>query len=336
MTERIIEFLKNPLNYQEKPEKIELRETHISVVFLTDKFAYKLKKPVDFGFLDYTDLEKRKYFCEKEVELNRRMAEGLYLGVIFIGEENKKLVWGKGKPVEYLVKMKRIPDESLLSYKVEKNLANEDMLFKVGEFLGEFHSKAETNEKISKFGEPDLFKVNTDENFEQTEDFPDDVISKEDFEFLRTKTERFYEKYRPLMKNRVKEGKIKDCHGDIRLDHVTFFENKIRIIDCIEFNERFRFGDILLDAVFLKMELDEKGEEALGDAFMKGWLKKTGESFDEIKPLYYFYLSYRAYVRGKVTGFLLNDPNIKEKEKIKKRAKKLFEMSKRYIEMLEF
>ncbi|MEO0255123.1 MAG: gluconokinase [candidate division WOR-3 bacterium] len=332
--ERIIEFLLNPLNYEEKPEKIERIETHISIVFLSDKYAYKLKKPVNFGFLDYTSLEKRKYFCEREVELNRRMAEGIYEGVIFIGEEMGKLFFNKGKPVEYLVRMKRIPEDTLLSYIIEKNLAKEEDLYKVGEFLGEFHLKAETNEKISKFGKPEVFRINTDENFTQTEDFEEDILKKKDFEFLKNKTEEFYRKYYDLMLKRVREGKIKDCHGDIRLEHVTFFENKIRIIDCIEFNERFRFGDILLDAVFLKMELDIMGKEKLGDCFIKGWLNKTGENFEEIKPLYYFYLSYRAYVRGKVTGFLLRDKNIKGKEKIKERAKKFFMMAKSYMEKI--
>ncbi|MEO0270610.1 MAG: gluconokinase [candidate division WOR-3 bacterium] len=332
--ERIIEFLLNPLNYEEKPEKIERIETHISIVFLTDKYAYKLKKPLNFGFLDYTSLEKRKYFCEKEVDLNKRMAEGIYEGVIFIGKEKGKLFFNKGEPVEYLVKMKRIPQDTLLSYMIEKNLAKKEDLYKVGEFLGEFHLKAETNEKISEFGKPEVFRINTDENFTQTEDFEEDILKKKDFEFLKNKTEEFYRNYYDLMLKRVREGKIKDCHGDIRLEHVTFFENKIRIIDCIEFNERFRFGDILLDAVFLKMELDIMGKEKLGDYFIKGWLNKVGENFKEIKPLYYFYLSYRAYVRGKVTGFLLRDKNIKEKEKIKEKTKKFFMMAKSYMKKI--
>ncbi len=332
--EKIIEFLENPLNYEEKPEKIEKRETHISIVFLTNKYAYKIKKSLNLGFLDYTTLEKRKYFCEKEIELNKRMAEGIYEGVIYIGKEKNKLFFNKGKTVEYVVKMKRIPDETLLSFMVKENKAKKEDLFKVGEFLGEFHLKAEGGKKISEFGKPEKFKINTDENFEQTKDFSEEIINKKDFEYLKSKTKEFYKKYSDLMLKRIKEDKIKDSHGDIRLEHVTFFENKIRIIDCIEFNERFRFGDIILDAVFLKMELDEMGKEDLGDEFIKGWISKTGENFKEIKPLYYFYLSYRAYVRGKVTGFLFNDPHIKEKEKIKERAKKLFEMAKGYMEKI--
>ncbi|MEN3044315.1 MAG: gluconokinase [Candidatus Hydrothermales bacterium] len=329
---RIIEFLENPKSYEEKTDYVKRIETHISIVFLTSKFAYKMKKPVNFGFLDYTTLSKRKYFCEKEIELNRRMAEGIYLGTVYIGEENDKLFFNRGKEIEYLVKMKKIPDDTLLSYKVEKNLIKKEEIFKVGEFLGEFHLKAQSDERISEFGTPENFKVNTDENFEQTKDFEEYILTKKDFQFMKEKTEKFYEKYYDLMLKRVKEGKIKDCHGDIRLEHVTFFENKIRIIDCIEFNERFRFGDILLDAVFLKMELDSVGKSELGDEFMKGWIIKTGENFDEIRPLYYFYLSYRAFVRAKVTGFLLKDPNIKDKDKIIEKSKKLFLLSKSYIE----
>ncbi len=330
--QKIIEFLLNPLNYEEKPDKIERIETHISIVFLTDKYAYKLKKPVNFGFLDYTSLEKRKYFCEREVELNKRMAEGIYEGVIFLGKEKGKIFFNRGEPVEYLVKMRRIPENTLLSYRLEKNLVKGEDLYKVGEFLGDFHLKAEINEKISEFGKPEVFKINTDENFSQTEDFDEEVLKKKDFEFLKNKTEEFYKKYYDLMLKRVKEGKIRDSHGDIRLDHVTFFEDKIRIIDCIEFNERFRFGDILLDAVFLKMELDMIGKEKLGDFFIKGWLNQTKENFEEIKPLYYFYLSYRAYVRGKVTGFLLRDKNTREKGEIKEKTKKFFLLSKNYLE----
>ncbi|MEN3046097.1 MAG: gluconokinase [Candidatus Hydrothermales bacterium] len=329
---KIIEFLENPKNYEEKTDYVKKIETHISIVFLTSEFAYKMKKSVNFGFLDYTDLSKRKYFCEKEVELNRRMAEGIYLGTVYIGEENDKLFFNRGKPVEYLVKMKKIPEETLLSYRVENNLVKKEDMYKVGEFLGEFHLSAQSDEKISEFGKPENFKVNTDENFEQTKDFEEYLIKKSDFQFIREKTERFYQKYYDLMLKRVKGGKIKDCHGDIRLEHVTFFENKIRIIDCIEFNERFRFGDILLDAVFLKMELDSMDRSDLGEEFIRGWLNKTGENFDEIKPLYYFYLSYRAYVRAKVTGFLLKDPAVKNKDKIIEKSRKLFLLSKNYIE----
>lgn len=333
MGKRIIEFLENPLNYpeEERLPKIQKAETHISIVFLTKKYAYKLKKPVNFGFLDYSTLEKRKINCEKEVMLNRRMAEGIYKGVIFIGEKDNNIYFNKGEPVEFLVKMKRIPDNTLLSYMLKNRKVKKEDLIKIGEFLGEFHLKAESNENISNFGKPESFKVNTDENFEQTKDFPSEILEQKTFKFIKSKTEEFYKRYKELMIKRIKENKIRDCHGDIRAEHITFFENRIRIIDCIEFNDRFRYGDILLDAVFLKMELDEMGFEEEGNIFINSWIKKVGENFEEIKPLYYFYLSYRAYVRAKVQGFLYLE---KKEEKLKKRIKKLFNLSQEYIKNL--
>ncbi|MFN4320130.1 MAG: gluconokinase [Aquificaceae bacterium] len=301
-------------------------QTHISWILLLEDVVYKIKKPVNFGFLDYSTLEKRLENCKKEVELNRRLCPWVYLAVVPISLVGGRYVIEDGSnPIEYAVKMRRIPEESLLKNSLSK-VSREDIR-KLSKHIAQFHLRAERKDE---FGRLEIMKFNTDENFMQTEKYIGITISKEDYEFIRKRTEHFYEKYRDLFEKRIKDGRIRDGHGDIRLEHVAFLKEGICVFDCIEFNDRFRCGDMLNDMCFLSMELDLMGREDLSKVYEEEYKKITkDEEFDLFLP---FFKCYRAYVRGKVNSFLLDDPNYQRKEEAKELAQKLFQLSRSYAE----
>lgn len=301
-------------------------QTHTSWVLLLEDIVYKIKKPVNFGFLDYSTIEKRLENCKKEVELNRRLCQWVYIGVVpisFIG--NRYVIEDSSNPVEYAVKMRRIPEDRLLK-NILPEVSKEDMK-RLARHIANFHLKAERKDE---FGRLEVMKFNTDENFMQTEKYIGITIKKEDYEYIKEKTNQFYEKYKSLFEKRIKNGRIRDGHGDIRLEHVAFLQEGICVFDCIEFNDRFRCGDMLNDMCFLSMELDMMERKDLSKAYEEEYRKMTkDEEFDLFLP---FFKCYRAYVRGKVNSFLLDDPHYTQKENAKAIAQRLFELSKMYAE----
>jgi aminoglycoside phosphotransferase family enzyme len=324
--------LLDPKIYPDLPEEVELIETHISLVFLTRAYVYKVKKPVDFGFLDFTSLEKRKYFCEQEVTLNRRLSPEIYLGVVEITFDRDRISFsGKGKVEEYAVQMRRIPEELLLDKLLEKGQVNREMMGALSERLALFYASAETNERIKSFARPERIKQDTDENFEQTGKYVDAVISKPIYEEIQKRTNEFFRTREALFHRRIVSDRVRDCHGDLRLEHI-FWGKEIAIFDCIEFNERFRYTDVAADIGFLAMDLDYHGREDLSEHLIRTYIEKSEDR--DLSLLLDFYKCYRAYVRGKVESFRLDDPNIPEAEKrgALKRAKNYFELAWRYAQ----
>jgi len=243
--------LLNPEIYPDRPAVIKFMETHISLLFLTGNHVYKVKKPVDFGFLDFTSLEKRKFFCEQEVKLNRRLSPTIYLGIIRITKEGDRIhLEGKGEPVEYAVKMKQIPEEKLMDKLLEKKQVTPKMIEAVSEKLVQFYFAAETNDLIKSFAKPERVKQDTDENFEQTEGYIDMTIPREIYEEVKNKTNDFFRTNGKIFQRRIASDRIRDCHGDLRLEHI-FWGDEISIFDCIEFNQRFRYTDVAADIAFL-------------------------------------------------------------------------------------
>jgi len=322
--------LLNPAIYSDHPGEIRLAETHISLVFLTGNYAYKVKKPVNFGFLDFTSIEKRKYYCEQEVALNRRLAPTLYLGMVRITEEDNKIALdGKGGVVEYAVKMKQIPEEFLLNRLLEKKEVTFRMMEAISEKLVRFYFTAETSDRIKNFARPERVKQDTDENFEQTEKYIDVTIPSDVYQAVKEKTDQFYRTEEKVFYQRIKEDRIRDCHGDLRLEHI-FWGEEISIIDCIEFNERFRYTDVAADIGFLAMDLDYHSRDDLSDHLIQAYIGESGDH--ELMGLLNFYKCYRAYVRGKVESFRLDDSNIpeEEKEEALKRARRYFDLAHHY------
>jgi aminoglycoside phosphotransferase family enzyme len=330
---QVVEALMKPEAYDEKPGQIELAQTHISFVFLTRNFVYKVKKAVDLGFLDFTTLEKRRFFCEKELELNRRLCGDMYLEVVPINRSNIIKIKGEGETVEYAVKMKRMPQERMMSKLLEENKVDTKLIDRIAKIIADFHSKAETNRRISEFGSLALIETNWKENFEQTEEFFGKTISIKDFKLIREKVEDFMKRNVPLFEKRMTEGRVRDCHGDIHSGNI-FVTDGIYIFDAIEFNERFRYSDVASDIAFLAMDLDFKERTDLSDFFVERYIKYSGDQ--ELAKLLPFYKCYRAYVRGKVTSFKLEDPNVGREEKsvALKEAKAYFKLASTYAKIL--
>ncbi|MCD6265064.1 MAG: gluconokinase [Deltaproteobacteria bacterium] len=332
MSSMIDNFL-NPKFLPDKTETVSVIQTHISIVFLADEFVYKIKKPVNFGFLDFSTITKRRYYCHQEIILNRRLSKDIYIDVLPITYDGKNYIMGigEGEIVDYAVKMKRLPDKMLMKSLFFQRELNDEHLKKIAKVLARFHQKARNSSNIDKFGEPEMFKVNTDENFAQIQKYIGTTIQQRDFDTLKQWTEDFYDSNRALFMSRIKDKKIRDCHGDLHMEHICLTEN-LSIFDCIEFNNRFRYTDTLADIAFLLMDLEYYG----GNTFSKKlWdlYKKTAQEHN-VNSLLAFYKIYRAIVRGKVNSFQLDDASIgmEKKEEAIKTSRRYFKLARSYIE----
>lgn len=319
--------------YPEETKKVSLVQTHISLVFITDDYVYKIKKPVDFGFLDFTDLKKREYYCHQEVKLNQRLSKDIYLGVLPIRFDGKlhRLGGRQGEIVEYAVKMIRIPEDRLMKTLFNKHELDDNHLREIAKTLADFHKRAESSSKIDGFGRPEVFRINTDENFEQTKKYIGRTIEKETYESLRSWTDTFYKDHEGLFRERINAGMIRDCHGDLHMEHVCLIE-PLAIIDCIEFNDRFRFSDTLADMAFLIMDLEFWGGREQARRLWEVYAPLSNNVGKE--DLLAFYKVYRAYVRGKVNSFQADDDRITSEEKNLsfETARKYFELAHDYID----
>ena len=329
---QLIEDLKNPGALPEKTAEVNVVQTHISVVFVADSFVYKVKKPVNFGFLDFSTLEKRKHYCHQEVTLNRRLARDLYVDVLPVTRVKGKytLTEQDGEPVEYAVKMKRIPDDRLMKALFEAGEITPEHLAEIAKVLSEFHSGARTGSEIAQYAEPEKFKINTDENFQQVEGHCGLTISKQQFRDIQAYTNDSYKTHRDLFFKRIEGGRIRDCHGDLHMEHVCLMKG-LPIIDCIEFNERFRYSDAIADIAFLLMDLEFHGGMNDSRVLWNYYKDLSGEA--HVDHLLRFYKVYRAFVRGKVNGFQIDDPAIGDAEKAEaiRRAQSYFELAHGYI-----
>jgi len=326
--------LMDPALYPDRPERVGFTETHISMLFFTGVHVYKIKKPVDFGFLDFTSLEKRRHFCEMELNLNRRLSRGIYLDVVEIKLNDEKVTLAdEGQTIEYAVKMKQIAEDLLMDRLLDRELITPDMVAKVAEMLADFYARAETNERIRSFARPERVRQDTDENFDQTEKYIGTTISAEQFRDIRKSTDSFLEQRREVFFQRMEGGGIRDCHGDLRLEHI-FVGEEMAILDCIEFNERLRYTDVAADIGFLAMDFDYRGRDDLSRYLMRCYVDRSGDT--AIEKVIDFYRCYRAYVRGKVESFRLDDPNIRreEKEDARSRAVRYFKLSHEYARRL--
>jgi hypothetical protein len=310
----LVAALQNPEVYPEKPSKVDLVQTHISAIFFSGEHVYKVKKPVNFGFLDFTTLEKRKYYCQQEVDLNRRLAKEVYLGVVEVRLHQGRVSIGEGpgKVVEYAVKMKRLPQECMMDQWLVKRMITPMVVEKVAAKIAQFHARAATSREISKFGDIQTIRGNLEENFSETEKYVGRVLTPGLYREIIEAGRLFQEHHLSLFKKRIADGQIRDCHGDLHLQHICLGE-EIVIFDCIEFNQRFRYSDVAADIAFLLMDLDYHQQPLLSAELASHYL-----AISQDWPLYLlldFYKSYRAYVRAKVASFRLDDPNISSDEK---------------------
>ncbi len=327
----MVQALLKPEVYPEPTDVVELEQTQMSFVFLTDNYAYKVKKPVNLGYLNYTTLENRRYYCYREVELNKRLCPDAYLGVLSINRQQDNFsIGGAGEVIEYAVKMRRLPRELMIDSLLESNSVSTEMISRLADRIAVFHKQAETNTEISTFGKVDVISRNTEENFSQTEKYIGRTVSSHQYQQIKEYNHRFIIENADLFEKRVKDNRIRDCHGDLHTAHICF-ENGICIYDCIEFNDRFRYGDVASEVAFLAMDLDHHGRADLSHSFVKEYIAKSHDA--ELKKLLNFYKCYRAYVRGKVASFKLDDPyiTVDEREKATETAASYFDLAYSYV-----
>ncbi len=327
----LVQALLKPETYPHLPQKVELAQTQMSFLFLTGDFVYKVKKSVDLGYLDYTTLEKRRFFCQQELELNRRLSPDIYLEVVPItSRQGQFCLGGDGEIIEYAVKMKQLPTERMMDSLLRSNLVTEEMVVRVAEKVATLHNEARTNPEISVYGKLEAITINAKENFNQTEKYKDISIPSLKYHRIKAYTDNFIKSNKSLFNKRVKDGRIRDCHGDLHAAHVCL-SNGIYIYDCIEFNDRFRYSDVASEVAFLAMDLDRYQRADLSQAFVNAYVRLSQDK--ELLQLLNFYKCYRAYVRGKVTSFMLDDPYVSEEEKtsVLAAARRYFELAESYI-----
>lgn len=325
----IIRALRQPAIYPNQPATVEVVETHASVVFIAGGHVYKLKKPVDFGFLDYSTLARRRLMCQLEVQLNRRLAPNVYLGVkelVQVGDEFQ--FGGTGETVEYLVHMRRLPDEATLAALVERDTIDERQIDAIASIIGRFHQRMPRSPEIDRWGRPAAIERNVEENFEQIQPFAGRSIPSETYDHIAGYARGFLAEQQGLLNQRVLDGMIRDGHGDIRGDHVYLLD-EVTIIDCIEFNDRIRYGDVATDVGFLAMDLDARNRPDLSGRLISAYTAASGL---DVAPVIDFYRSYRAVVRGKVASFRLDQDGLADSERtqILREARRYFHLAHRY------
>ncbi|GJL63952.1 MAG: hypothetical protein NPIRA04_26060 [Nitrospirales bacterium] len=300
----LIQSLQNPVLYDHDIWQFELLETHISWVLLTGPYAYKFKKPVDLGFLDFSTLEQRRFFCEEELRLNRRLAPDFYLELVSIfGTLESPVLNGSGKPIEYAVKMKQFPPKALLSQQISEGTITSSHIDELAKRIAKFHTHTTVAASSSTFGEPNLLRRPVMSNFEHFSTTLRNVIATQDLEHLKHWTETEHSRRLEHFKNRKSRGSIRECHGDLHLGNIALVENTIVIFDCIEFNEEFRWIDVMSEVAFVVMDLIDRDASKLAWRLVNIYLEQTGD-YEGLR-IFRYYLTYRAMVRAKVIGIRL-------------------------------
>lgn len=287
--------------YPHRVEAISCRETHISTVFLTGPYVYKVKKPVNLGFLDFTSLEKRTHYCRQEVMLNRRLASNVYLGVVPITcREGNYALNGTGETVESVVKMRQLSEADAMLPRLQQGALTDGEIRELVDRLVDFYTRTPSAEQPLETACPAW-----EENLQLMEPFVGGIIDPVRFAFVCSASKGFYTRKQPLFQRRRQNGMIRDGHGDLRCDHIYFTPEGIQIIDCIEFNEGLRLLDIISDLAFLAMDLEYNGFNQPARLVIREYVTRS----DDVGalPLLDFYRCYRAMVRCKVSCFLLRE-----------------------------
>ena len=298
---KIIEAMMHPGFYPHPVESIEQQETHISMVFLTGSFVYKIKKPVDLGFLDFTSLKKRQHYCRQEVDLNRRLSHGVYIDAVPITcHDSKYALNGSGTTVEFAVKMHQLAETDSMRDRLKHAKLNDGDI----EALVRLLAHSYMHSPIDPETEPSCGFA-WKKNLQELEPFIGVWINRQQFEFVRSATRSFYREHKTIFHRRRNHGKIRDCHGDLRTDHIYFTKNGIQIIDCIEFNDRLRYLDVINDLAFLAMDLEFSHFPEIARKLIRLYIEQTDDV--DALPLLSFYRCYRAMVRCKISCFRLRE-----------------------------
>jgi len=306
----LVQTMKDPGFYPPPVQGVDFIQTHVSSVFLTGEYVYKVKKPVDFGFLDFSTVELRRENCQKELRLNRRLAPTVYLRVAAITmEDGHPTLDGDGEVMDWAVVMRQLDQQLLGPEVLSAGKLTEEKIDALVDILVPFYPRTRSGPDVDEWGKAEVFKFTTDENFEQTAGNVGQAIPRPAYEFIRDYTNGFFQEKSGLFQRRIREGRIRECHGDLHLGNI-FFEEKPVIFDCIEFNDRLSCTDVAADLGFLAMDLEFRGEPGLARRVIDGYVQKSGDV--DLPEIVGFYACYRAYVRGKIACFTAADPALDE------------------------
>jgi uncharacterized protein len=315
--ERLITGLLDPVAYPGRTAAVRLVQTHASCVFLAGDYAYKVKKPVDFDFLDYTTLEKRQACCEREVYLNRRLCPEVYLDVVpIVVRDGRLVVDGEGEPVEWAVRMRQLPEGDMLPARLAAGLVSTADIRKIGSILAAFHAGAAAGPELRPFGSPEAVGRNVEENFRQVEPLVGELLTPDHLESVRRYARAFLRDQAARFRQRMDEDRIRDGHGDLRAQNICLFsglQDGVQIFDCIEFNDRFRYEDVAADLAYLAMDLDLAGWASLRRVLVEAYREAPGDAGPA--DLLRFYQCYRAWVRGKIALLAAREIEIPDPER---------------------
>lgn len=315
MTENtLIKNLQNPDIYPHEVKKFQIFETHSAYVITTGDYAYKIKKPVNFGFLDYSSLDKRTVCCHREFELNRRLASSLYLECIPIYGTAEKPSFDRiaEEPcLEYAIKMREFPQDFLFPQLLLKKNLTVELIDKLAKVIADFH-QAIPIDQTSHFGTPKHIHQFAMDNFSETLVFLKEETKIARLKKLENMTQSYYEKIETALQARKDSGFVRHCHGDMHLNNIVLIDGKPLVFDCIEFNEDFVWTDVMGDLGFIIMDLDEHKQPELANLLLNRYLELTGD-YTALNVLPYF-CAYRAMVRAKVNQIRLQQPGLTEAE----------------------
>jgi len=311
----LVKSLLNDSLYETKPCHFDVIETHISSVILTGTDAYKIKKPLNLGFLDFSSLEQRRYFCQEELRLNRRLAADMYLDVVPIyGSHKAPSFEATGEPIEYAVHMKQFAQATLLPNIASRNELTLEHMNALAKQMADFHARARVANEDTAFGEPQALFFPVQENFDQLRPLVNEPDNIQILGQLETWSKTRFSDLQDALNNRKKNGFIRECHGDLHLGNMTLQDNKIVIFDGIEFNDLFRWIDVISDLAFTLMDLDERGLTAHANRLLNQYLDISGDY--AALELVSFYKVYRALVRAKITAIRLSQNSVNSAEAV--------------------
>jgi uncharacterized protein len=313
-TEKMIAFLQTPASYPHTPAFVEIRQTHASILAIAPPYVYKVKKHVNLGFMDFTSLESRKTNCEREIELNSRLCSSLYIGVIPITSKEGQLSFQEeGDVVDYALQMHQLEDGYFLHQLLEKGQVEAQMIEAILEKLAAFYENQHPKDSLQEYGSLASISVNVLDNLKGIEALATDTTGKVVLRILYDYVKTFMTSQASLFEKRMLDYRIKDCHGDLHLDHIHMKEGNICIYDCIEFNDHFRYSDVAADIAFLCMDLDFHHRQDLA-AYVSRRMASLLKDPD-MEKLMDFYKCYRACVRAKVAGIQSGEAEVNEAEK---------------------
>jgi len=296
---RLVDALARSLEHGSATGSVARLETHISYVLLTGDYAYKIKKAVDFGFLDFTALAARRFFCEEELRLNRRLAPAVYLEVVPItGSAQAPVVSGVGPALEYAVKMREFSQDALASRLLAEGALRATDIDALAATIDRFHRSIDVASPTSAFGTPEGILRIAQQNFAQIRPLLSVAAEREELDALRAWTDREHAARREALVRRREEGFVRECHGDLHLGNIARIDGELVVFDCIEFNESMRWIDVMSEVAFTVMDLADRGRPDLAHRFLNAYLELTGDYAGlAVLP---FYLAYRALVRAKI------------------------------------